>query len=132
MKFLKDNNIYSEGTSIVDGSGISRYDLVTVGAIVGVLEKIYFDLKNYEDFYNSLSVAGVDGTLRHRMQSSPAENEFHGKTGTLNGVSSLSGYLKTMKGEDLIVSMIFDFDKKGANYYRGMENEIVEILTNGE
>ena len=132
LKFLKDNSIYSEGTSIVDGSGLSRYDLVTVGAIVGVLEKMYFDLKNYGDFYNSLSVAGVDGTLRHRMQSSSAENEFHGKTGTLNGVSSLSGYLKTMKGEDLIVSMIFDFDKKGANYYRGMENEIVEILTSWE
>ena len=132
LKFLKDNNIYSDGTSVVDGSGLSRYDLVTTGAIVGVLEKMYFDLKNYGDFYNSLSIAGVDGTLRHRMQSSSAENEFHGKTGTLNGVSSLSGYLKTGKGEDLIISMIFDFDKKGANYYRGMENEIVEILTNWE
>jgi D-alanyl-D-alanine carboxypeptidase len=132
LKFLKNNNIYSEGTSIVDGSGISRFDHVTVGAIVGVLEKMYFDLKNYGDFYNSLSVAGVDGTLRHRMQSSPAENEFHGKTGTLNGVSSLSGYLKTRKGEDLIISMIFDYDKKSNNYYRGVENDIIEILTNWE
>ncbi|MGD1005990.1 MAG: D-alanyl-D-alanine carboxypeptidase/D-alanyl-D-alanine-endopeptidase [Ignavibacteriaceae bacterium] len=132
LNFLKDNNIYSEGTSVVDGSGISRYDFVTVGAIVGVLEKMYFDLKNYQDFYNSLSIAGVDGTLRNRMQSSSAENEFHGKTGTLNGVSSLSGYLKTGKGEDLIISMIFDFDKKGARYYRGIENDIVEILTNWE
>lgn len=132
LKFLKNNNIYSEGTSIVDGSGISRFDHVTVGAIVGVLQKMYFDVKNYGDFYNSLSVAGVDGTLRHRMQSGPAENEFHGKTGTLNGVSSLSGYLKTRKGEDLIISMIFDFDKRSNNYYRGVENDIVEILTNWE
>jgi len=132
LRFLKDNNIYSEGTSVVDGSGISRYDNVTVGAIVGVLEKMYFDLKNYSDFYNSLSVAGVDGTLRNRMQSSSAENEFHGKTGTLNGVSSLSGYLKTGKGGDLIISMIFDFDRKGARLYRGIENDIVEILTNWE
>ena len=130
LKFLKDNNIYSEGTSVVDGSGISRYDNVTVGAIAGVLEKMYFDLKNYGDFYNSLSVAGVDGTLRNRMQSSSAENEFHGKTGTLNGVSSLSGYLKTGNGGDLIISMIFDFDSRGARLYRGTENDIVEILTN--
>jgi PBP4 family serine-type D-alanyl-D-alanine carboxypeptidase len=132
LKFLKDNNIYYAGTSLVDGSGLSRYDLVTVSAIVGVLEKMYFDLKNYGDFYSSLSVAGVDGTLRHRMQSNSDETEFVGKTGTLNGVSSLSGYLKTKKGKDLIISMIFDFDKRGANYYRGMENEIVEILKNWE
>lgn len=130
LKFLKDNGIYSEGTSVVDGSGISRFDQVTVGAIVGLLDKMYFDLKNYDDYFNSLSIAGIDGTLRHRMQSSSAENEFHGKTGTLNGVSSLSGYLKTSKNEDLIVSMIFDFKKGNANYYRSIENEIVEILSN--
>ncbi len=132
LKFLKDNGIYTEGTSIVDGSGISRYDQVTVGAIVGLLEKMYFDLKNFQNFYNSLSIAGVDGTLRHRMQRSSAENDFRGKTGTLNGVSSLSGYLKTAKGEDLIISMIFDFKYGGANYYRGVENEIVEILSNSD
>ena len=130
LKFLKDNGIYSEGTSIVDGSGISRFDQVTVGAIVGLLDKMYFDLRNFNDYYNSLSIAGIDGTLRHRMRSSSAENDFHGKTGTLNGVSSLSGYLKTSNNEDLIVSMIFDFKKENANYYRSVENEIVEILTN--
>lgn len=130
LKFLKDNNIYSEGTSVVDGSGISKYDLVTTGAIVGLLDKMYFDLKNYQDFYNSLSIAGVDGTLRHRMQSTNAENDFRGKTGTLHNVSSLSGYLKTQKGNDLIISIIFDFDSKYPNYYRGIENQIIEILTN--
>ena len=129
LKFLKDNGIYSEGTSVVDGSGISKFDLVTVGAIVGLLDKMYFDLNNFHDFYNSLSIAGVDGTLRHRMRSSSAENDFHGKTGTLHNVSSLSGYLKTQKGDDLIVSIIFDFKSKYPNYYRGIENEIVEILS---
>ena len=130
LKFLKDNGIYSNGTAVVDGSGISRYDLVTVGAIVGLLQKMYFDTKNFEDFYNSLSIAGVDGTLRDRMIGSSAENDFHGKTGTLNGVSSLSGYLKTANGEDLIVSIIFDFKRGGTRLYRETENKIVEILTN--
>ena len=130
LKFLKDNGIYANGTSVVDGSGLSKYDLVTVGAIVGLLEKMYFNLKDFKDFYNSLSIAGVDGTLRYRMRSSSAENEFHGKTGTLHNVSSLSGYLKTEKGDDLIVSIIFDFKSKYPNYYRGIENKIVEILAN--
>ena len=129
IKFLKDNGIYSEGTSIVDGSGISRFDQVTVSAIVGLLEKIYFDLAHYKDFLNSLSVAGIDGTLRHRMMGSSAENNFHGKTGTLNGVSSLSGYLSTKNGTELIISIIFQFKSGGAAYYRKVENEIVEILS---
>ncbi len=129
IKFLKDNGIYSKGTSIVDGSGLSRYDLVTVDAIVGILEKMYFDLKNYKYFYNSLSIAGKDGTLRNRMRGTTAENDFHGKTGTLNGVSSLSGYLKTADGDELIVSMIFDFKSGSLTLHREVENKIVEILT---
>jgi D-alanyl-D-alanine carboxypeptidase len=132
IKFLKANGIYTNGTSIVDGSGLSRYDLVTVSAIVGLLEKTYFDMGHFKDFYNSLSVAGIDGTLRHRMMGTAAENNFHGKTGTLNGVSSLSGYVSTKKGTDLIVSIIFDFQSHGANYYRGIENKIVEILSDWE
>ncbi len=130
IKFLKDNGIYSEGTSLVDGSGISRFDHVTVSAIVGLLEKVYFDLSHFQDFDNSLSVAGIDGTLRHRMMGSAAENNFHGKTGTLNGVSSLSGYLTTKNGVELIVSMIFQFKSGGTRLHREVENKIVEILSN--
>jgi D-alanyl-D-alanine carboxypeptidase/D-alanyl-D-alanine-endopeptidase (penicillin-binding protein 4) len=129
MRFIKDNGIFSKGTSLVDGSGLSRYDLVTVGAIGGVLEKMYFDRKNYKDFYNALSVAGVDGTLRYRMSGTPAENNFHGKTGTLNGVSSLSGYLRMTNGTDLIISIVFQYRNQGAYYYRGIENEIVTALS---
>ena len=129
IKFLKDNGIYSVGTSLVDGSGISRFDQVTVSAIVGLLEKVYFDLAHFQDFYNSLSVAGKDGTLRHRMLGSAAENNFHGKTGTLNGVSSLSGYLITKQGVELIVSMIFQFKSGGTRLHRRVENKIVEILS---
>ncbi len=128
MRFIKDNGIFSDSTSIVDGSGLSRFDIVTVGAITGVLEKMYFDKRNFNDFLNSLSIAGVDGTLRYRMIGSSAENHFHGKTGTLNGVSSLSGYLIKSNGNDLIVSILFNYKNYGANFFRGIENKIVEDL----
>ncbi len=128
LSFIKDNGIFSEGSSVVDGSGISRFDQITVGALAGVLEKMYFDLAHYDDFYNSLSIAGVDGTLRHRMRGTHAENNFHGKTGTLNGVSSLSGYVTTEAGDDLIVSIIFEFDRKGARFHRDLQDDIVTLL----
>jgi len=129
LSYIQDNGIYSEGTQIVDGSGISRFDLVTARAITGLLEKIYFNIKNYKDFYNSLSIAGVDGTLKDRMVGTLAENNFRGKTGTLNGVSSVSGYLTTADGDDLIVCIMFEFTKGGAGKYRDIQDRIIELLT---
>ncbi len=132
LNFIDDNGIYSKGTAVVDGSGISRFDQITPGAIVGLLEKMYFDLVNFKDFYNSLSIAGVDGTLRHRLNETFAENNFHGKTGTLNGVCSLSGYLTTKRHDDIILSIFFDFKKGSENYYRNIQDDIVKILADWE
>jgi D-alanyl-D-alanine carboxypeptidase/D-alanyl-D-alanine-endopeptidase (penicillin-binding protein 4) len=128
QKFIKGNNIYSEGTEIVDGSGISRFDQVTPLAIAGVLEKMYFDLNRFTDFYNSLSIAGVDGTLRGRLSGTAAENNFRGKTGSLNGVSGLAGYLKDADGEEIIVTIIFEYTKNSQKYYRGVQDKIVSLL----
>ncbi len=132
LNFISDNGIYSKGTAVVDGSGISRFDQVTPGAIVGLLEKMYFDLVNFKDFYNSLSIAGIDGTLRNRLNNTFAQNNFHGKTGTLNGVCSLSGYLTTKSNDEIILSIFFDFHHRGESYYRRVQDEIVKILADWE
>jgi len=128
LDFIEDNGIFSTGTSVVDGSGISRFDQITPGAIVGLLEVMYFDINNYNEFYNSLSIAGVDGTLRGRMRGSLAENNFHGKTGSLNGVTSIAGYLKTMDNEDIIVSIIFEYQHDGSDFYKSIEDDIIKAL----
>jgi len=128
LSFIEDEGIYSEGTKIVDGSGISRFDQVTAGALVGLLEKMYFNIAQFEDFYNSLSIAGVDGTLEKRMRGTSAENNFRGKTGTLNGVSSISGYVTNADGDDIIVCMMFEFKKGGARKYRDLQDRIIEVL----
>ena len=128
LNYIEDNSIYSTGTTIVDGSGISRFDQVTAGALVGLLEKVYFNIKQFDDFFNSLSIAGVDGTLHKRMVGTSAENNFRGKTGTLNGVSSLAGYVTTADNDDLIVCMMFEFTTGGASKYKHIQDRIVEIL----
>jgi len=128
LNYIEDNSIYSTGTKIVDGSGISRFDQVTAGALVGLLEKVYFNLKQFDDFYNSLSIAGVDGTLHRRMIGTSAENNFRGKTGTLNGVSSIAGYVTTADDDDIIVCMMFEYTKGGASKYKNIQDKIIEIL----
>jgi D-alanyl-D-alanine carboxypeptidase/D-alanyl-D-alanine-endopeptidase (penicillin-binding protein 4) len=128
LNFIEDNSIYSTGTKIVDGSGISRFDQVTAGAIVGLLEKVYFNIEQFDDFYNSLSIAGIDGTLHKRMIGTTAENNFRGKTGTLNGVSSLAGYVTTADEDDLIVCIMFEFTSGGASKHKKIQDRIVEAL----
>ena len=128
LSYIQDNGIYSNGTTIVDGSGISRFDQVTAGALVGLLEKVYFNIKQFDDFYNSLSIAGVDGTLHRRMIGTHAENNFRGKTGTLNGVSSIAGYVTTADNDDIIVCMMFEYTKDGSSKYKNIQDKIIEIL----
>ncbi|MCJ7553761.1 MAG: D-alanyl-D-alanine carboxypeptidase/D-alanyl-D-alanine-endopeptidase [Ignavibacteriaceae bacterium] len=128
LNFIESNGIYKYGTSVVDGSGISRFDQVTLGAVTGILEKMYFDLVHFDDFFNSLSIAGVDGTLRNRMKGTAAENNFRGKTGTLNGVTSISGYITTSGGDELIVGIMFEFSRGSWNFYRNIQDEIIILL----
>jgi D-alanyl-D-alanine carboxypeptidase/D-alanyl-D-alanine-endopeptidase (penicillin-binding protein 4) len=61
---------------------------------------------NYAVFYAALPVAGVDGTLAGRMKSTPLQGNVHAKTGTVNNVRSLSGYMTTAAGEPMVFSMM--------------------------
>ncbi|AFH49996.1 D-alanyl-D-alanine carboxypeptidase [Ignavibacterium album JCM 16511] len=128
QEFIKENNIYSVNTEIVDGSGISRFDQVTVASVNGVLETMYFDLKNFESFYNSLSYAAIDGTLRNRLSDLPAGFSFRGKTGTLNSVIALTGYLMSDDKDELIVTIMFEFTRGSWNFYRDIQDEIIKVL----
>jgi D-alanyl-D-alanine carboxypeptidase len=123
--FLKKNDIPSFATEIVDGSGISRFDKITASSVNSLLERMYFDLINFESFYNSLSIAGIDGTLRNRMSSII---NFRGKTGTLNGVIGLAGYLKTEDEDDLIITILFEYKNGSYNFYRNIQDEIITSL----
>lgn len=130
QEFIKKNNIYSVNTEIVDGSGISRFDQITAASVNGVLETMYFDLRNFETFYNSLSYAGADGTLRNRLSELPEGFTFKGKTGTLNNVIGLSGYLTSKDKDDFVVTILFEFNRGSWNYYRDIQDEIILALAN--
>jgi D-alanyl-D-alanine carboxypeptidase/D-alanyl-D-alanine-endopeptidase (penicillin-binding protein 4) len=85
---------HAEGTDIqaVDGSGLSRRNAVSPHEVVKLLDAMYRDKTNGEAFRDSLPVAGREGTVADRMRGTAAEGNCATKTGTLNGVSALSGY----------------------------------------
>lgn len=97
----------SPSFTMVDGSGLSRYDLVSAKQIGSFLEKITKE-PNFSLFQSSLPIAGIDGTLTNRMQHTQAQGNVIAKTGTLSGVSGLSGYVTTKDGEHLYFSILMN------------------------
>lgn len=102
---FQEMGINPENMIMVDGSGLSRLNLVTPKQIVSVLNYMY-QHKYYLPFYNSLPIAGVDGTLANRMKGSKAENNVRAKTGFIDYARSLSGYVNTGDNEPVAFSMI--------------------------
>jgi D-alanyl-D-alanine carboxypeptidase/D-alanyl-D-alanine-endopeptidase (penicillin-binding protein 4) len=95
----------SAGYMVRDGSGLSRYDYISPETIVRVLDAMR-QSPNFQLFYASLPIAGVDGTIQTRMRGTKAEGNLHAKTGTVAQARSLSGYVTTADGRMLIFSML--------------------------
>jgi D-alanyl-D-alanine carboxypeptidase/D-alanyl-D-alanine-endopeptidase (penicillin-binding protein 4) len=103
--FLKDAGVPTETLVLSDGSGLSRDDMVTAEATVQLLA--YMSKHRYaQAFRAALPIAGVDGTIRNRFKGTAAENNLRAKTGSLSSASSLSGYVTSAAGENLVFSII--------------------------
>ena len=89
-----------------DGSGLSLYNYVSAEIEVAFLRYAYEDANIYTDLFSHLPIAGVDGTLEKRMRGTCAANNVRAKTGTLSGVSSLSGYCTASNGHILAFAII--------------------------
>jgi serine-type D-Ala-D-Ala carboxypeptidase/endopeptidase (penicillin-binding protein 4) len=106
-EFVQDIGIQPGETYFADGSGLSPQDLVSPGALVKLL--VYMAHSSNRDVYfDSLPVAGVDGTLAERFQFSSAAGKIHAKTGTLTHVNTLSGYMQLPSGRRLAFSILAD------------------------
>lgn len=113
---------------VADGSGVSRYNLTSASVLIRLLEGMHADSILFRPFYQSLPIAGVDGTISRRMRGGAAEGNLRAKTGTLAGVTSLSGYVRTAEGELLAFSMLMQDFASGGDRYRTIQNRIGELM----
>jgi D-alanyl-D-alanine carboxypeptidase/D-alanyl-D-alanine-endopeptidase (penicillin-binding protein 4) len=82
------------GVRIVDGSGLSQEDRLTADAISSLLSYAWNDPELRQPLWAALPVAGINGTLEHRLQRAPARGAIRAKTGTTDSASALSGYVR--------------------------------------
>jgi serine-type D-Ala-D-Ala carboxypeptidase/endopeptidase (penicillin-binding protein 4) len=103
--FLAGAGITPEEYVFYDGSGLSRENLVTPHAVLKLLT--YVNAQPWAaEYRNTLPVAGTDGSLADRFKNTPATGRVQGKTGSLNHVNALSGYITTLHGERLAFSIL--------------------------
>jgi len=87
----------------VDGSGLSRYNLLTPASIISVLKKIY-STQPHEKIFAMLPESGNTGSLKTSFIG--LTGKIHAKTGSMSGVYNLSGYLVTDSGKTLAFSFM--------------------------
>ena len=90
---LRAAGVRLAGVRIADGSGLSRFDRVTVTALADILRAASLDERVGKIFVGSLAVAGVSGTLERRLAMRPTRGRIHAKTGTTNRASALAGFV---------------------------------------
>jgi len=108
----------------VDGSGLSRKNRAKPSTFVTLLREMHTHDESGL-FYHSLSIAGVNGTLRNRFRDTPVQGRVHAKTGTLQGVRALSGYLENADYGTIAFSIVVNQPGQSAQVMTQAVDQIV-------
>ncbi len=123
LSYLETIGVDTRPLVLRDGSGLSHENRLTASSLAAVLVAMYRDFEVYPEFMSSLAIGGVDGTLDRRMVGGSAQRRIRGKTGHLNGVSSLAGYAYTRQGRILAFAILANANGAGDvwNVRRGID-----------
>jgi D-alanyl-D-alanine carboxypeptidase/D-alanyl-D-alanine-endopeptidase (penicillin-binding protein 4) len=132
LKKLKETltalGVDPQSYSLADGSGLSRQNLVSPEALVQTLKRMA-QTPQATVYRASLPTAGANGTLGRRFLNTAAQGNLQAKTGTLTGVSALSGYLDVPGYQPLVFSIMVNQSDQSPTTQRQAIDEIVLLLT---
>ncbi len=131
-QFLLQAGLKDDEFVLLDGSGLSRRDLVTPAGVVQLLA--YAARQPWgAAFEDTLPVSGVDGSLSERFLNTPAAGLIHAKTGTLSHVNALSGYGQTKSGKRFVFSILCNNHKlTSAKVLAAMDSVVQLLVSAGE
>jgi len=112
-------NLDTTFVSIRDGSGLASTNLVSTSFLSNLLYSMTQSV-NHEPYFDSMTIAGIDGTFRNRMRGTSLEGNLRGKSGSISRTRAFSGYLTTKSGKTISFSMI-------ANNFRVPTREIDRV-----
>jgi serine-type D-Ala-D-Ala carboxypeptidase/endopeptidase (penicillin-binding protein 4) len=119
--FLADAGIPRGAYVMKNGSGLNDTNRFSARQVVTLLRHVYGRFPLAAEYLASLPVAGRDGTIRWRMEGTEAQGRLRAKTGTLENVTSLSGYVETAAHQTLAFSVL-------VNDYPGRAGAVVRTV----
>ena len=125
--FLGEVGVEGGGYNLLDGSGLSRLDLVTPAAVIRLLQFMYRSPAR-ENWISLLPIAGKDGTLSSRFTEGAATGRIHAKTGSLSHVSALSGYAQRPNGRWVAFSVLVNNYNGPTSDIRGVMDRICTLI----
>ena len=127
-QLMQQLNIPDEDYQIADGSGLSLYNYLTPQLLVRLLDYAWSETRIRQALLPTLPVAGSDGTLEKRMRGTPAAGRVMAKTGTVEGISSLAGYVLAPNGHTLAFSII-NQGVRTTSQGKTFQDHVCEILS---
>jgi D-alanyl-D-alanine carboxypeptidase/D-alanyl-D-alanine-endopeptidase (penicillin-binding protein 4) len=123
QQWLDAQNLNSPALQLDNGAGLSRDARMTARQIAQLLRFAYRS-PFMPEYMSSLSISGLDGTLARRFRNSPLTGKAHIKTGSLDHVSAIAGYLQSKSGNRFIVIAL----QNHPDIHRGPGEEVQEAL----
>lgn len=126
---LGELGVPGETLRLTNGSGLYDTNRLTAKSLTTLLTAMVGDFRFSSDYLASLSIMGVDGTTRRRLDETPADGWVRVKTGTLDGISALSGIVGAPGRKPIVFSILFN-DMKSWDKWRArkLQDAIVELL----
>ncbi len=106
--FWRSKGMDTDGLTVADGCGLSRYTTVTAKQMSFMLNYMKNSSKNFDSFYASLPIAGKKGTIKSLCKGTSADGNIHAKSGSIRGVRAYAGYVSSKSGREMAFSIIIN------------------------
>jgi len=127
-KYWRNKGLDSDALFMYDGSGTSPQDAVSTGFLIDLLTYMYKHSENSDAFYQSLPVAGRNGTVASLLKNTPLAGKARLKSGSLSNVQSFSGYIES-NGKHYAVSLIINnFTGKRTELRKEIEQLFIRLF----
>lgn len=124
LDYCKRNNLDTSDIRIVDGSGVSKNNIMTSDFVTSFLVN-ETKKDNFETYFNTMAKPS-EGTLKNRMLY--FRENLRAKTGSLSDVSAIAGYLTTQKGNMVAFDIMINDHKLNSNKKKNLEEEILKTI----
>jgi D-alanyl-D-alanine carboxypeptidase/D-alanyl-D-alanine-endopeptidase (penicillin-binding protein 4) len=121
--WLKQQQLDFPELVLENGAGLSRIERISAAHLAQLLQRAAAHPLSAE-LQASLPILGIDGTMRKRLKESPATSHAHLKSGTLEGVKTLAGYVRSQNGSEWVI--VFFINHPNAKYGKKTQDALIE------